>query len=168
MSRKKTLQDLMEAVSFAEAGEVETASELASEIFPQGPARGQQPERIIALSGAPGFSDAMIERSLGIAERLSYGLIALTAAPATSRWAAMRRRPSSSRADRASVEAFRARALQRQVPFVHATGQGDPAAAVVQVRQQFRRIAFLLIEPDLAPKSRFSALSIPIFCLADE
>jgi hypothetical protein len=168
MSRKKTLQDLMEAVSFAEAGEVETAGRLATEIFPQGSARGQQPERIIALSGASGFSEAMVERSLGIAERLGYGLIALSSAPATSRWAAMRRRPSSSRTDRASVDAFRARALQRQIPFVHATGQGDPIAAVAQVRQQFRRIAFLLMETDLEPRSRFAALDIPIFCLANE
>lgn len=167
MARKKSLQDLMEAVTFAEAGESETAGKIALEIFPSEP-ESPQAERIVALSGAPGFSPVLIEKSLGIAERLGYGLIALSAPPALARWASVLRPRKPSKGDRLSVEEFQARALERRVPFVHAVQSGDPPAAVARLRRQFRRIAFLLIEADLAPKSRFAALSIPIFSLTDE
>jgi hypothetical protein len=64
-----------------------------------------------------------------------------------------------------SADAFRAAAAERGVPFVHAVRSGDPEKAVVEVSRAFRRIAFLLIEAELAPRARFAAVHVPVFCL---
>jgi hypothetical protein len=163
MPRKRMLDDLMEAVTFAEAGETETARQMASEIFPE-EAAGQA-GRILAVSGASGFSPGMIEDSVGMAERLDYGLIALSVPPALARLAAKLGAGALQRGTRLSAEVFRAKAAERGVPFVHAVRSGDPEVAVTEISRQFRRIAFLLIERELAPRARFAAVSIPIFYL---
>jgi hypothetical protein len=165
MSGKKRLDDIWEAVTFAEAGETDTARRIATELFPDD--AGRRSERILAVSGAPGFSRRMIEDSVGMAERLDYGLVALSVPSAIARLVAnlgaRNRRPDGW----FPAEVFRARAAERGIPFVHAVRGGDLEKAVAEVRRRFRRIAFLLIEPDLAPKARFAGVNVPIFYLAD-
>lgn len=161
MSRKKTFDDLMEAVTFAEAGETETARKMASDLFPE----GRRAERILAVSGATGFSHGMVEDSLGMAERLEYGLIALSVPPALARLVGRLGAGAPDGGKWLSAETFRDRAAERGIPFVHAVRSGDPEKAVAEVSRRFRRIAFLLIEPDLAPRARFATVSIPIFTL---
>jgi hypothetical protein len=163
MGRKKTFDDLMEAITFAEAGETDHARRLASEIFPGDAARGEQ---ILAVAGASGFSDRMIDDALGLAERLGYGLVALTVSPSLARLVA-RLSPRRRAGRRLSPEAFRARAAERAIPFVHTARRGDPEKAVADVSRTFRRIAFLLVERDLTPKARFAGVDVPIFYLAD-
>jgi hypothetical protein len=163
MSRKKKLDDLMEAITFAEAGETGVAREIASEIFPD-PAAG---ERILAISGPSGFSRRMIENGVAMAERLGYGVVAVSVQPAFARLVANLGGGARGRSASRSVEAFRARAAERGVPFAHAVRSGDPERAVADVRRRFRRIAFLLVEPELTSKRRFAAVNLPIFYLAD-
>ena len=71
------------------------------------------------------------------------------------------------RSDRLPAEVFGARAAERGIPFVHAVRSGDPGRAVAEARRRFRRIAFLLVEPDLAPRARLAGLDVPIFFLVD-
>lgn len=163
--KKKRFDDLMEAVSFAEAGEIETARDLASEIFPEEPPEARRAARILAVSGAPGFSREMIEDSVGMAERLDYGLVALSVPPAAG-GADGRPGTAPERETWLSAEAFRARAAERGIPFLHAVKSGDPERAVAEVRRRIRRIAFLLVEPDLAPRARFASVGLPVFFLA--
>lgn len=160
MSGRKKLDDLMEAVTFAEVGETDHARRLASEIFPE-PSPG---ERILAVSGAPGFSERMIEKSLAMAERLGYGLVALSVPPALGKWIAKlpRRRDSGW----LPPDAFRARADERGIPFAHAARSGDPERAVADVRRRFRRIAFVLVDDDLGRKARFARVNLPVFLVA--
>ncbi len=163
MSGNRKFDDLWEAVTFAEAGETEAARRIASEVFPEARQRG---ERILAVSGAPGFSQRMIENSVSMAERLDYGLIALSLPSAMARLVAnLGVRPGQG--GWLPPEVFRARAVEHGIPFVHAVRRGDPEMAVAAARRKFRRIAFLLIDPDLAPKGRFTGVNIPIFYLAD-
>lgn len=168
MSSKKKFDDLMEAVTFAEVGEIDTARRIAVRIFPEaGAMRG---ERILAVSKAPEFSRAMVEHALGMAERLDFGLVALSVPPALARFVARLKgerpgRAGTGRRRGLSPEAFRDRAAERGIPFAHAVGTGDPEKAVAEVRRRFRRIAFLLLEPDLSPRSRFAALNLPVFYL---
>lgn len=162
MSSTRKFDDLWEAVTFAEAGETEAARRIASGVFPDA-GRG---ERILAVSGAPGFSQKMIEKSVSMAERLHYGLVALSVPSAMARLVAnLGVRPGQGAW--LPAEVFRARATEHGIPFVHAVRRGDPESAVEAARRKFRRIAFLLIEPDLAPKARFAGVNIPIFYLAD-
>lgn len=163
MSRTKKLDDLMEAIAFAEVGELDTAQGIASEVF-----REHAPpheERILAVSRAAGFSPTMIDHSLGMAERMGYGLIALSVRPAMARLVGRLR--GRVEKGRLPAEVFRARATERGVPFLHAVGQGDPEKAVVAVTRRFRRIAFLLVEPELAARARFSGVPVPVFTVEE-
>lgn len=160
MPRKKRFDDLMEAVAFAEAGELDTAQDLASEVFSEESPAERRAARILAVSGASGFSREMIEDSVGMAERLDYGLVALSVPSPVGR-------PEGppGQGSWLPAEAFRARAAERGIPFLHAVRRGDPEKAVAEVRRTIRRIAFLLIEPDLAPRARFASVGLPIFFL---
>lgn len=163
MSRKKRFDELMEAITFAEAGEMDTASALAAEVFPDASAG----ERLLAVSGAQGFSRRMVEDSISMAERLGYGIVALSVSPAMSKLFARLRRGARARGARLSPDAFRAQAAERGIPFVHAVRSGNPERAVAEVSRRFRRIAFLVIDPELAATARFSAVDIPIFTFGD-
>lgn len=164
MPRKSKFDDLMEAVTFAEAGETETARRIASDVFPD--AAGRQ-GRILAVSGASGFSREMIEDAIGLAERLEFGIVALSVSPALSRVVAKLGARARGRSIGRSAEMFRASAAERGIPFVHLARTGDPEKAVADVQRTFRRIAFLLIEPELTSKARFGGVDVPIFYLAD-
>ncbi len=167
MAIKKTFDDLMEAITFAEAGDTESAKRLASEIFPRDPAAGRQGERILAVSGQSGFSRRMIEDSVQMADRLDYGLVALSVVPSMVRLVSKLGARSADESAPSSADAFRARAAERGIPFVHAVRCCDLEKAIAEIRKTFRRIAFLVIEPELTSKARFAAVNVPIFYLLD-
>ncbi len=167
MPSKNKFDDLMEAITFAEAGETESARQLASEIFPQEPGAGRQSERILAVSGPSGFSRRMIEDSVEMAGRLGYGLIALSVVPTLLKLVSRLGTRSADESAQSSADVFRARAAERGIPFVYTVRCCDPDKAVAEIRKTFRRIAFLVIEPDLTSKARFAAVNVPIFYLMD-
>jgi len=167
MSGKRLFDEWMEAVAFAEAGETGTAGRIASRALGARGAEEPQGGRILAVGGAAGFTRRMVEGSVGMAERLRCGLVALSVPAAVSRLAG---RPGAWAPGGAwlSAEVFAARAAARGIPFIHSAQDGDPEEAVAEVGRRFRRIAFLVIDPELTPKARFAAVSIPIFSLAGE
>jgi hypothetical protein len=164
MARKRRFDDLMEAVTFAEAGELDTAQTLAQEVFEEKASLG---ERILAVGGARGFPRRMVEDALDMAERLRFGIVAVTVAPRLTRLLARLGRRARPAGAQLSAEAFGEAAAQRGVPFVHAMRTGDPERIVGDMSRRFRRIAFLVVEPGLASKAHFSGVDVPIYVLAD-
>lgn len=160
MRKKKRLDDLMEAVTFAEVGEIDTARTIAARVFPdEGAAQG---ERILAVSRGAGFSRRMIDHAVAMAERLRFGLVALSAPSAFARLFAGIR---GAKAPWLPAEAFRASASERGIPFAHAAGSGRPERAVAAVRKRFRRIAFVLVDAAGRPEGRLSGQDLPVFYL---
>lgn len=165
MREKKRLDDLMEAITFAEVGEIDTARTIAARVFPdEGAAQG---ERILAVSRGAGFSRRMIDHAVGMADRLRFGLVALSAPSAFARLLAGIRAGAGREASWLPAEAFRASASERGIPFAHAVGRGDPARAVAAARKRFRRIAFLLVDAAGRPDARLSRQDLPVFYLDD-
>jgi hypothetical protein len=165
MTRKSKFDEVMEAIAFAEVGELDTASDIAARVFREEPA--PQEERILAVSRAAGFSHRMVEHAVAMAARLGYGVVALSVPSRVSRLMSGLPRSGGARGAWLPAEAFRARAAECGVPFVHAVARGDPEKAVVAVTRRFRRIAFLLVEPGHAPRSRFAAVTVPVFYLEE-
>ena len=162
MARERRFEEIQEAIAFAEAGELDTARSIAREVFPE----PSEAERILAVGGARGFSRRMVEDSVAVAERLGFGIVALSVAPAMGRIFARFGR-TGGRGRRLPLADFRLRAGERGVPFVHAERSGDPERAVMDVSRRFRRIAFLLVDRGLTGKARFSTVDLPIFTLGD-
>jgi hypothetical protein len=158
----KRFDDLMEAVTFAQAGEMDDAQRIARDVFPDGAAI-RRLEQILAVSAGKRFSEEMIERSLGVAARLQYALVALSVLPGSAQHVA---RVGGRRRDGGiwvPAELFGARAAEQGVPFVHAVRGGDAEKAVADIQRRFRRVAFLLVESELTERARFSAVNVPIF-----
>ncbi len=154
---KRRLDDLLAAITFAEAGELETAQRLARDVFP-GPAEA---ERILVVAGPRGFSRPLVDHAIELAGRLGYAILALSVSPGITRLLARARGRGTSLA----ASAFEARAAERGIAFAHTARRGDPERAVAEARRRYRRIAFLLVEPDLAPRGRFAGVNLPVFYL---
>jgi len=156
MSWKSLFDDLMEAATFAEENQPHAARAIATRIFPE--ERGPRTAgRILAVSAGAGFSPAMVERSLAMAARLDYGLVAMTTGEARR---LSRRRDLTGRA-------FGERAAERGVPFSHVAWPGDAADGVVEAARRLRRVAFLLVESEIAPRLSAVRLGIPLFRLEE-
>ncbi len=118
MASRRRFDEVMEAVTFAEAGDLDTAQALASAVFEE---KAELGERILAVGGARGFPLRRVEDSRGMAQRLGFGIVAVTAAPRLSRLLGRLGRRARSAGTRLSPDEFRALAAERGVPFVHAT-----------------------------------------------
>jgi hypothetical protein len=162
MARKNMFDEIMEAVTFAEAGETERASAIAAEVFDTEASR--KVGRILALSHAPGFSLAMVDRAIALADRLHYGLFAVSVPRGLL--GSLRRGPD--RDEWGTPEMFRTKAEERKIPFAHDRRSGDPERVVLELTRRIHRIAFLLIDPRQLPRARFSSIGIPIFAVTDE
>ncbi len=162
MAKDKGFDDLMEAVTFAEAGELDDAQRIAREVFPDGgPARGR--EQILAVSAGERFSEEMIEKSLGMAERLHKAVVALSVVPGLAQRVSGLAGRRGKRGIWVPAETFGAHAADRGIPFVHAVRRGDPEKAVAEIQRSFRRVVFLLVDSELTRRTRFSVVNVPIF-----
>lgn len=161
--KKSLFDDLMEAVTFAEAGEAEHARELAAEAFGL-----DRAGHILAISPAPRFSTELVEAALGVAERLRYGLVALSVPPgARGLVTLLGGRHQGAPTEWCSPEEFRDRAARRGIPLLLAARSGAPEEAAAELSRRVRRIAFLLVDPRQLQADRFDALGLPVFALGD-
>ncbi|GBD99475.1 hypothetical protein BMS3Abin07_01512 [bacterium BMS3Abin07] len=152
-----------EAIVFAEAGE----SDYAREIIRKGE---QERKKILVVGGEEGFSDMLLNYAMGMAERMNYDIVTINAIPVGKRLFSFLndniREELKSRAEE-KVEIFRKEAEKRNIIFSHTVKFGDPDKSIKEAHKEFKRISFILTEPEHVTGNASSRASIPVFCLAD-
>lgn len=133
---REWLDDCSEALALAEAGE----RGLAGEVL-----RRESARKIVVAGDGPGFSRALGEHALGLAERLSCDLVFLSIGAASCGTAPRRREAFAANARQAAA-AWMEAAGRRGLTATHEVRFGEIAAAVEQLCAGLRRVEFVLGE----------------------
>jgi hypothetical protein len=145
----KKMEQVQEAVAFAEAGELESARRLLHEEVTEEP-----PGRLLVIGRESTFSREVIDYSLEMAKRMSYDILALNTTPLSSETFKIF---SSShkqlcRDFRAlaeeNVQEFRKEAEGLGVPFAHVVRFVDRDHAVEEINHEFKDIEFVVSDAE--------------------
>jgi hypothetical protein len=145
----KKMEQVQEAVAFAEAGELESARRLLHEEVTEEP-----PGRLLVIGRESTFSRGVIDYSLEMAKRMSYDILALNTTPLSSETFKIF---SSShkqlcRDFRAlaeeNVQEFRKEAEGLGVPFAHVVRFVDRDHAVEEINHEFKDIEFVVSDAE--------------------
>ncbi len=159
--KQTVLQDSAAAVAFAEAGEHATARSMMDK------SAGRR--KILVVASEDRFSEALINYSLGMAQRLDFELLTLNVTKAPLALPKARREEEISRFQSISKQnfaEFQGRAEQTGVPVSHLVEIGDLDDLVHKLKSQFPGMRYVLTEPDpvVAEKSD-GPVTIPVFDL---
>mgnify|MGYP005847711623 CR=1 FL=1 len=119
------------------------------------------PSRLLVVGNESAFSDDMVSYALGMAQRMSYEIVALNAAPLSCRTF---RLFSDSRdqlchdfkgMSEESAEAFREKAVAAGIPFTHIVKFDETEAAVEEVMRAEKGIEFVIADTaETQPENR--------------
>ncbi|MBI5140580.1 MAG: hypothetical protein HZA20_00105 [Nitrospirae bacterium] len=159
--RSLTAADAMEAAAFAEEGLADHARRIVAE------RRGAN-GRLLVITGDEGFNESIIEHAIGMAERMNYGIAAMSITPSGKGLRSLVGGASANRNDAESArEAFRKKAEERNIPFSYVEKSGDLEKALREIMREFRRIAFIMARQGRGFAKSLARASIPVFYLAD-
>lgn len=131
----KTVDNYQEAIAFAEAGEHDHASSLIT-----GSAAVTDEGRwLLVIGNQAAFPDKMMTYALEMADRLSYRIYALNAAPVP-----FDRRPSFETSAKESACAFQNLAREKGIDFSHDIRFTDADQAAEQVAKEVGNIDFII------------------------
>ncbi len=150
-----------EAIVFAEAGEHEYARELLRR-------NDSERKKILVVGGEEGFSDKLVHYAVGMAERMGYEIVALNVIPAGNRLFSMlneKVREELRARTAEEAEAFKKRAEERNILFSHNVKFGDFDKSIKEAHREFKRISFVLTEPEHVTEKSPAKAGIPVFCL---
>lgn len=145
----KKMEQMQEAVAFAEAGELESARSLLHEEVTEEP-----PGRLLVIGRESTFSREVVDYSLEMAKRMSYDILALNTTPLSSETFKIF---SSShkqlcRDFRAlaeeNVKEFRKEAESLGVPFAHVVKFSERDQAVEEINHEFKDIEFVVSDAE--------------------
>jgi hypothetical protein len=145
----KKMEQMQEAVAFAEAGELESARRLLHEEVTEEP-----PGRLLVIGRESTFSREVIDYSLEMAKRMSYDILALNTTPLSSETFKIF---SSShkqlcRDFRAlaeeNVQEFRKEAEGLGVPFAHVVKFVERDHAVEEISHEFKDVEFVVSDAE--------------------
>jgi len=145
----------MEAITFAEAGEIQTAKEILQNYAREAP-------KILVVSHGLAFSGAVMEYSLGFAERMGYEIVALIILPTNK---------DPSRTNdwflEVNMNDFRKSAIQRNIPFRYMVKTGETAQCVKEAFQELMRVRFIISDRNSCPEPLLKGKlkDMPIHCL---
>ncbi|UCG78263.1 MAG: hypothetical protein JSV21_00025 [Nitrospirota bacterium] len=153
----------MEAVTFAEAGEHDHARDILS-------ADAAERKKLLVVGGADGFSEILIDYSIGMAERMDYDIIGINILPIGNRlFTSLNEKVRDELRKEAAkgAELYIQKTKEKDISFSYDVRFGDVDKAIKEVHKEIKRISFILTEPELSPDDSSSRTCIPVFCLAD-
>lgn len=152
-----------EAIVFAQAGEQEYARELLRR-------EDEERRKILVVGGEEGFSDKLVHYALGMAERMNYEIVAINVVPMGNRLFSMlteKVRAELRERTEQGAEAFRRKAEEKKIPFSHLVKFGDFEKSIKETHKEYKRISFVLSEPEHITDRSSAKSGIPVFCLLD-
>lgn len=153
----------MEAITFAEAGEYEYARELLKK-------EETERKKLLVVGNEEGFSETLIYYALGMADRMQYDIVALNVVPIGRRLFAFLNEKTRQELQNRAVEGaeyFKMKTDEKKIQFIHVVRFGEPEKVLKDSHKEFKRISFILAEPENICDETSSKTSIPVFCLAD-
>jgi len=150
-----------EAIVFAEAGEHEYARELLKK-------DDSERKKILVVGGEEGFSKKLVHYAIGMAERMGYEIVALNVIPAGNRlFSMLNEKVREELRERTAKEAetFRRKAEEKRILFSHNVKFGDFDKSIKEAHKEFKRISFVLTEPEHITEKSPAKAGIPVFCL---
>jgi hypothetical protein len=145
----KKMEQMQEAVAFAEAGEPESARSLLHEEATEEP-----PGRLLVIGRESTFSREVIDYSLEMAERMSYEILALNTTPLSSETfkifsSSQKQLCRDFRAlAEENVKEFRTEAERFDVPFAHVVKFVERDQAVEEINHEFKDIEFVVSDAE--------------------
>ena len=134
-----------EAVTFAEAGQLDTAREVIREVVQERP-------KILVLGPEGLFSRPVVDYAVGFAKRTGYEIVALSCV-------------SVSGAVGGGGDALIRRAAEEEVPCRHVVKYGASDQCIREVHDEIRRVEFVITEPEASFENGMEPV-IPVFCLS--
>ena len=136
-----------EAITFAEAGESDYATETMAEQRVE-----QEPTRLLVMGRESDFSKEIIDYALDMAQRMSYEILALNTAPLSCETFKL----FSSSRDQVCEEfksmseknagLFQEAAAEKGIPFDHVVMFSGPEEALESINREHKDIAFVVSE----------------------
>jgi hypothetical protein len=136
-----------EAITFAEAGESEYAMETMA-----GQKEEQAPSKLLVMGRESTFSNEIMDYALEMAQRMSYGILALNTAPLSCETFKL----FSSSRDQVCAEfksmseknagLFQEAAAEKGISFSHIVMFSEPEEALESITKEHRDIAFVVSE----------------------
>lgn len=136
-----------EAITFAEAGESDYATETMAEQREE-----QEPTRLLVMGREGDFSKEIIDYALEMAQRMSYEILALNTAPLSCETFKLF---SSSRnhvceefksMSEKNAGLFQEAAAEKGIPFDHVVMFSEPEEALESINREHKDIAFVVSE----------------------
>jgi len=151
-------EEAMLAVTFAEAGVPEEAILLTR----------REKRKILVLGQEDSFTEAITEYATLLAERLGYGLIALSVGNTSGKFLSpfghhLRDQFRGQAQEAAAV--LGKKAAQKNIPFTHVVKFGDVSKAVEEINKEYRRIELVITDSPAKHQELHARLNVPVFGL---
>jgi len=168
--KKSTLRESvdshLEAITYAEAGEHALARETLAQLE-------AQRRKILVVGGEGRFSQPVIEYAVSFAERMGYEIVALNVLPVPAKSPKLAPycddlAKEFEVACRESEGQFAQICREKNIPFTHVVRAGDVEECIEEIHSEFRRIEFVISEPDLDPNAvpEGENVVVPVYALA--